>query len=315
MKRFQNILIAVDTRFEKLPALEWAVRLAEHNQAKLTIVEVLPEFSWIQRRVMSDAENMRKRLTDDCQSNLESLAEPPRERGVDVTTKVFVGKTSEQVTHEVIRSNHDLVVRVTKGAHSQATGMFGTTSMSLLRNCGCAVWLVRPDAPVRFDRVLAAIEPAPNDVAHEVMNKKVMELAVSTAEYEGGELHVVHSWSLFATNKIKSRLGPGEFELIERKAEAEVAAALDNFLLPYGISHVSSGVHLVRDEAKAATAIAGLAKQLDADLIVIGTVARSGVAGGTIGNTAEHVLDHAECSVLTIKPDGYISPVSLPDKG
>ena len=35
MKRFQNILVAVDTRFEKHPALEWAVRLAEHNEAKL----------------------------------------------------------------------------------------------------------------------------------------------------------------------------------------------------------------------------------------------------------------------------------------
>ena len=50
MNRFQNILVAVDTRFEKHPALEWAARLAEHNQAKLKIVEVLPEFSWIQRR-------------------------------------------------------------------------------------------------------------------------------------------------------------------------------------------------------------------------------------------------------------------------
>lgn len=308
MKRFQNILVAVDTRFDKHPALEWAIRLAEHNQAKLKIVEVLPEFSWIQRRVMPDAEDMRKRLTDDSQNNLESLAEPARGRGVDVTTRVFVGKTSEQIMDEVTRSNHDLVVRVTKGAHSQATGVFGTTSMRLLRNCGCAVWLVRPDAPVRFNRVLAAIDPVPKDVAHESMNKKVMELGISTAEYEDGELHVVHAWQLFATTKVKARLGPGEFEAIERKAEAEVVTALDDFLAPFGMTHSSDGVHLVRDEVKAASAITGLAKQLDVGIIILGTVARSGVAGAMIGNTAEHVLDHAECSVLAIKPDRYTSP-------
>lgn len=308
MKRFQNILVSVDTRFEEQPALEWATRLAEYNNAKLTIAEVLPTLSWIQRRVMSDAEGLQKRLTDDSRNSLEALALPLRERGVDVPTKVLIGKTSEQLTQEVVKEQHDLVVRVTKGAHSQATGLFGTTSMRLLRGCGCAVWLVRPGVPVKFDRVLAAVDPDPNDAAHNSMNKKVMEIGMSIAEYDQGEFHIVHAWQLFATTKVKARLGPGEFEAIERKAEAEIAAALDNFLAPYEMTHTSDRVHLVRDELKAATAIAGLAKQLNTDLIVMGTVARSGVAGAMVGNTAEHVLDHAECSVLTFKPDHYTSP-------
>ena len=49
------------------------------------------------------------------------------------------------------------------------------------------------------------------------------------------------------------------------------------------------------------------------DLIVMGTIVRTGVAGALMGNTAEHVLDQVECSVLTIKPDGFISPVTLPE--
>ncbi len=308
MKRFQNILVSVDTRFEEQPALAWATRLTEHNNARLTVAEVLPAFSWIQRKVVRDAEGLQERLEGDSRSSLEALALPIRERGVDVATKVLVGKTSEQLAQEVGREQHDLVVRVTKGAHSQATGLFGTTSMRLLRGCGCAVWLVRAGAPVKFDRVLAAVDPDPNDTAHSSMNKKVMELGASIAEYEQGELHVVHSWRLFEATKVKARLRPGEFEAIEREAEAGIAAALDDFLRPYAVTHRSDRVHLVRDELKAATAIARLAKQLDTNLIVLGTVARSGVAGALIGNTAEHVLDHAECSVLTIKPDEYTSP-------
>jgi len=52
-----------------------------------------------------------------------------------------------------------------------------------------------------------------------------------------------------------------------------------------------------------------MARQLDADLVVMGTVGRSGIAGLFIGNTAEMVLEQVQCSVLAIKPPGFVSPV------
>lgn len=45
----------------------------------------------------------------------------------------------------------------------------------------------------------------------------------------------------------------------------------------------------------------------------MGTIARTGVIGALTGNTAEQVLDRATCSVLTIKPNDFISPVTFPD--
>lgn len=56
---------------------------------------------------------------------------------------------------------------------------------------------------------------------------------------------------------------------------------------------------------------ARLAAEHGIDLIVMGTVCRIGVAGFFIGNTAENVLQQADCSVLTIKPEGFVSPVKL----
>ena len=47
------------------------------------------------------------------------------------------------------------------------------------------------------------------------------------------------------------------------------------------------------------------------DVLVMGTVARGGVSGVLIGNTAERVLRKLPCSVLTVKPDGFVSPVRL----
>jgi nucleotide-binding universal stress UspA family protein len=45
----------------------------------------------------------------------------------------------------------------------------------------------------------------------------------------------------------------------------------------------------------------------------MGTVARIGVAGLFIANTAEAILEQIECSVLAVKPEGFETPVSLED--
>lgn len=41
----------------------------------------------------------------------------------------------------------------------------------------------------------------------------------------------------------------------------------------------------------------------------MGSVARTGIPGFIIGNTAESILGQVQCSVLVIKPDGLISSV------
>lgn len=48
--------------------------------------------------------------------------------------------------------------------------------------------------------------------------------------------------------------------------------------------------------------IVGLAEDLSADLIVMGTHGRGGVSRLLLGSVAEYVLRHAPCPVLTIKP-------------
>lgn len=74
----------------------------------------------------------------------------------------------------------------------------------------------------------------------------------------------------------------------------------------YGISshyqHLSQGLpEQVIPEA---------AKQLDAELVVLGTIGRTGLSAALLGNTAEHVLDQLNCDVLAIKPEDFVSPLA-----
>ena len=57
--------------------------------------------------------------------------------------------------------------------------------------------------------------------------------------------------------------------------------------------------------------IGATAKQLTVDLIVMGSVGRSGLTGLLIGNTAEKTLHASEHSVLIVKPDGFTPPSFL----
>ena len=45
------------------------------------------------------------------------------------------------------------------------------------------------------------------------------------------------------------------------------------------------------------------------DVLVMGTVARTGISGFIIGNTAENILQKIDCSLWAIKPQGFVSPI------
>ncbi len=47
------------------------------------------------------------------------------------------------------------------------------------------------------------------------------------------------------------------------------------------------------------------------DLLVLGTVARSGLGGFFIGNTAEKILNRIQCSVLALKPSEFKSSIKV----
>ena len=54
-----------------------------------------------------------------------------------------------------------------------------------------------------------------------------------------------------------------------------------------------------------------LAERLDVGVVVMGTVGRTGLTGLIMGNTAETILRAVRCSVLAVKPEGFVTPVKV----
>ncbi len=309
MKRFKKILAAVDTRLEDHPLVSEAADIAQHNGAALTIVDVVPELPWLVQFAVEDADELRQALVAEKSARLEELAEPLRRKGLDVTTRVLEGRTSVAIIRDVLRYGHDLVMRVAKGVDSRRHGFFGATAFRLLRKCPCAVWLVTPAASPRFQRVLGCVNPSPGDPVDEELNDKVIELAQSVSRYHQGTCSLVHVWSLWNERMLKEHMKPEEFELVKRRAREEIERNFTATLQRHGLSLESPGVVLL--EGEPISRIAEFVKQERIDLIVLGTVGRSGIQGILMGNTAEQILNRIECSVLAVKPSGFVTPVKM----
>ena len=78
--------------------------------------------------------------------------------------------------------------------------------------------------------------------------------------------------------------------------------------LPSDDGHRPPQLHLV--EGNARVAIPELARACEAELIVMGTVGRTGIPGYFIGNTAEAIFGRIDCDILAVKPPGFVSPVT-----
>lgn len=55
--------------------------------------------------------------------------------------------------------------------------------------------------------------------------------------------------------------------------------------------------------------VSDFVKQEKIDILVMGTVARTGKPDFTIGNTAGNIVQKLTCSLIALKPQRYISPV------
>jgi nucleotide-binding universal stress UspA family protein len=84
---------------------------------------------------------------------------------------------------------------------------------------------------------------------------------------------------------------------------------LDDLLGHHNLEGLDVKIHLLKGNA--GKIIPSLVKKQLADIVVMGTVSRTGVGGFFIGNTAEKIIRNVDCSVLTIKPDSFETPIKV----
>lgn len=322
MKRFKNILYVNELTAQQESTIARAVSLAENNQADLTVVDVIPTqvvTAGIGLSLGGPISNdLRVAVESDHRKMLEAMVQFSQER-LQIRLEVLVGKTYLEAIRAVLKNGYDLLIKPAENP-TWTKRLFGSDDLHLLRKCPCPVWLMKPTEKSNYNSILAAVDfdlLHPHSAEHE-LNREILELAASLALNDVASLHIVHAWEALAEGKLVSRGGMsmegvtsyvGREQASHRKELYRLAEELRGWIGKDAYDSLLPGFHMPKGLAK--KEVAALAAELRADLVVMGTVARTGISGLIIGNTAETILDQLTCSVLAIKPPGFITPVKL----
>ena len=303
---FERILIDVDALAEDHPALDQGLDLAARcGSREVTIVDVLPDMPASAVRVLGA--RIEEELVEHRRGCLAAIG-AARRGPVPVDTRLLRGKPAVAVIREVLRRRCDLVIR-SHGRDLSDTPAFGPVDLQLLRTCPCPIWLVASHAATPPRRFLAAVDvsdPSPESVA---LSRAIVDLAAAIADLERGELTVVHVWQLFGRSLLASHMSGPELEEYVAAAARDAERTFDRFKAALGDLQARARFEILEGEPH--RVIADLVAQRPFDLVVMGTVARTGLAGLLMGNTAEHVLRDLRGSVLAVKPPGFESPITL----
>ncbi|MFT6987665.1 MAG: universal stress protein E [Psychromonas sp.] len=323
----KNIAFLFNQAVDNQQALRQLLSTVINNQARLTIISVInpPILNYRIANNFETISNLEKNITKTQQKALNDTQLDWEK--MNVTFKTLVGEAHIETIREVIRGEYDLLVKAADNK-SQLKKIFGRLDMRLLRKCPCPVWLIQPKGLQSVDahhrNILAAIDASDMyrdeelSVRHE-LNLKVLKVAYSLAISESTELHVVSVWSAPYESSLRAGFNREPDQKVNKYVDEIENIFQKNFdnLMQESIARV--GVEAQQYLAPKTALIKGVpdkmiakyANDIDANLVVMGTVARTGIAGLMMGNTAESILDQLEQSVVAVKPPGFVSPVQI----
>ncbi len=310
IKRFKNILLVLEPDLQETAALDKAVTLVRQNGGRLTLFSVLKKPPGIQGYGESVAQAQQASAVAERREWLRGQMVPLHHDDIDVVINVAEGISFLEIIRQVLREQHDLVITTAEEIKGIRARVFGATSMHLLRKCPCPIWVVKRAQTRPYGRILAAVDPSVYDPKRDSLNPLILQLAGSMARKDASELHIVHVWSLFGELYLHNS-GMTEKEFQEAKAyeKEQHKQHFDSLLNRVGVTDLKPHVYLI--EGDPVEYIPKLVTELGIDLLVMGSVGRVGIAGFLIGNTAEEVFNQVACSLLTFKPEGFVTPVTL----
>jgi len=223
----------------------------------------------------------------------------------EVTTEVIpFSRLYEAIIQTATRINADFVFKPLRKHNPVARTLFTSTDWNLVRLCPLPLLLTNPGSKIVGKPVIAAIDVCNQDTGHEELNRMVLSQAKTVARVIHSDVYAVNAFTPPTAMWGYGAADPIPYEITRDQHKDHVAEAY-RLAEEFGISND----HVSVCEGVAEQVVNEVAGQLSASLIVLGTVARSGLAGLFIGNTAEAVLERSQTDVLVVKPAGFKSPI------
>jgi universal stress protein E len=308
MDKYKKILAVIDPTTENQKALKRAIELARHSGGQITAFLTIYDLSYEMTTMLSgeEREAMRQSVINDRKLWLdEKIAETDHEDITIDTCIIWHNRPFEKIIKKVLTENFDIVIKGTHQHDKLKSVIFTPTDWHILRKCPCPVLLVKDHSWPSNGNLLTALNIGSDDDEHKALNNKLTQESIVFSSLIKANVHLVNS---YPGTPVNIAIEIPEFNASEyndtmfNHHKNAMKDHANSFNIPLKNTHVKEG--LPED------VIQSISKHIDAELVVLGTIGRTGISAALIGNTAEHVIDRLNCDVLAIKPDGYLSPLA-----
>ena len=288
--KIERILCPTDLSEFSDRALRRAFALARWFDARLTALHVIPGTSWAAGAdYFALSADLIRAQRADAERELSRSLEPLLAEGVPIETRIREGDPARAIRAEAEALAADLLVMGTHGRSGFERLFLGSVAEKLLRTAPCPVLTVGREQPpalagALFRRILCAADLTK-------ASERTLSLGLSLAEENLAHvtfLHVVEGAALDDTD-----MAPLRTALVDRAMEQLMRAA--------GSAGSFCEVSVRVETGSAWRQIVRVAEETHAEVVVLGAHAHRGFSRLLLGSTANQVVRHAPCPVLTVR--------------
>jgi universal stress protein E len=299
MQKISSLLVILDRQHADHPALQRANDLARSTGANVHVITSVHQAA-CDNNVMQDmslANNLKEALLEDTGNWLQNTVENFDDEQSNITYETYWQPHLANAAVEALsQKNYDLVLKSIQPHNHFFDRLFTPSDWNLLRHCTAPLLLVHHKESWKNNRILAAIDASSSDPKHRLLNENVLQMAEQFSGYINAETHIVNASPILDMSFSMFPESPSLEDLQEDILQQHKDAA-QQYAKKYNINE--ENIHVCEGEPN--SVIIEQARKYQTDLVIIGTVAREGISGALLGNTAESVADQLPCDVLAVK--------------
>jgi len=282
-----KILVTTDFSPESERALEYALALARRYDARIYLAHVIVPDTFLYAEPVL-AESTYEKMRQAAEQGMADILISGKLRGIPHEVLLEEGNVWPELERMIAKHEIDLVIAGTHGRGKVQKLLIGSVAEGIFRQAHCAVLTVGPHVKsepareVELKNILFATDFGPGA-------EKAAAYAFSLAQEHGARLnmlHVIQEATAFTEEAVRT--------------QRQYAVGKLEHLVPEGAENWCKPQYRATFGA-AAEEILTIARETNADLIVMGAKTRKSLAGHMPGTIAYNVVVKAHCPVLTVR--------------
>lgn len=291
MTQIKTILIGTDLSTEAEHIIKQGLVLAQTFDASLQLLHVIDDHVSLYQDVLPlSPPELEEMLIQETKRKLYEMYGNTGEASFEAHVKF--GKPYKVLLEYAAEIKADLILAGPRNPSFLKRLFLGSTATMLLHENPVNTMLLPPNVELPLNKILVPVDFSETST-------KALEEAQTWAKIAGAEVHVLHVLEETPVASMVGVLPLAELSGFQAMYAEKMKETFGTFIENNPIEGIDVSTHFAQGDA--AHEIVSYAKANDIDLIVMGTVGRSGLEGIMLGNTAERVAREQPCALLTVR--------------